>query len=508
MTCPTNRRWWQGVAATLVLSVTAAVSATDAGAGRQSLAKPGYPENPAAPDSVWPSGHGAYCQQSTALTSLREDDDITLDVGRFTPTSTGVLPTGTILTAPYPNGDYAFWGAHGTDVWKAAAGPGGMTLRYAPRLAAGQVSPSGYWVMRRDGTVVVPDLLRRVLHVYADTDPTDAGSPIRHVRTVPLPAELYASGSAETVLGIKLLHSGVVVVTTTRGAIAVLDKDLRSKHVSRFDGERFENNPCVDGEDNVYVTTDAALRKLHWDGQRLTEVWATPIAFSGSTPTLMGGPGDQDRLVAITVAPGSDALSKLAGEGSTDRPSSLLLLWRDEIPADWAGLPGEDRRVAARHPITFDLPAGDPATEPTQNSLLVEGNDVVLAAWDGTSLAYHDLIGRPRGGVEKVSWNPATRRVERRWLNRSLVLPNSMQAMSTGSDRMYALGLSPGAQFGQGQWGLHIVDWTTGEAKRFVPAGSRLDPTYNIVGSGLQIGADGEVITMSPLAALRFRRTG
>ncbi|MEM9804411.1 MAG: hypothetical protein AAF959_03960 [Cyanobacteria bacterium P01_D01_bin.56] len=441
---------------------------------------PGIVRNPSAPESVWTVGHGEYCQQSTAVPSITEDDAIAVDVLNLESSrSHGWLPTGTVFGPVQPRGAFEFWGANGRNVYRVKSTPDAIELVPVDARDAQMRAPSGYWTMDDDGNVYVPDLREREIVKFRSAQPFNPDTSVEVVARARLPADLFAQG--DFIRGIKMLHAGLILVTLSNENILVLNRDLNIvDHYSLAEGE-VDNNPCVDEQNNIFVTSGEALYKLRWAGDELRQVWRVEIDGSGSTPTLIGAPDDPDRLVAIT---------------DRNDPMNLVLFWRDDnIPADWPGLPGRDRRVAAILPIDFGV-EGQTA-QPTENSVLASGYDIMLSAWTG-------LLPRTQRrqdkGISKVAWEPTANRLETVWTNPAIWAPNSMQAMSTASNRAYIVGVE-----GR-EYGLHIIDWLTGESLRFVPIGPYRDARYNAYGSGLQIGPDGEIVIPGPLAVMRIRR--
>jgi hypothetical protein len=124
-------------------------------------------------------------------------------------------------------------------------------------------------------------------------------------------------------------------------------------------------------------------------------------------------------------------------------------------------------------------------------------DSTLLATWDGTQ-AQDSIAGNPVPGVEKVSWDPAANRLRVDWRNSALAIPNSMQALSRANSRMYFVSIQGG------QWGLSLVNWDNGSVVRFIPMGAVTDNAYNIRASGIQIGPDRSIVTMSPDGVSRF----
>ncbi|MEO0948206.1 MAG: hypothetical protein AAFY11_08700 [Cyanobacteria bacterium J06641_5] len=423
---------------------------------------PGIVQNSSAPASAWTVGHGEYCQQSTAAPGITEDDALAVDIVNLGGSrSRGWLPTGTVFGPIQPGGAFEFWGANGSNVYRVKSTPTALKIAPIDTRDTKMGSPSGYWTMDEDGNVYVPDLRTRAIVKFRSAQPFNPDTSVELVTRSQLPADLFARG--DFIRGIKMLHSGPILVTLSNETVLVLDRSLTIIGRYALAEGKVDNNPCVDERDNIFVTSGAALYKLHWTGAELEQVWRVEIDGSGSTPTLIGAPSDPDRLVAIT---------------DRNEPMNLVLFWRDDIPIDWPGLPGRDRRVAAILPIDFGV-KGQTA-QPTENSLLVSGYDIMLAAWTG-------LLPRTQRrqdkGIAQVAWNPATNSLEMIWKNPAIWSPNSMQAMSAAANRAYVVGVE-----GRGrnrEYGLHIIDWSTGESLRFVRIGPYRNVRYNPYGSGL-----------------------
>ncbi|MEL7503453.1 MAG: hypothetical protein AAFN18_13405 [Cyanobacteria bacterium J06554_6] len=445
---------------------------------------PGVVRNPSAPGSAWAVGHGEYCQQSTAVPGITEDDVLSVDVVDLRSSrSSGWLPTGTVFGPVQPSGAFEFWGANGSNVYRIKSTPANLELAPVDARDAEMRSPSGYWTMDEDGNVYVPDLRMREIVKLRSAQPFNPDTPVELIARSQLSANLFAPD--DFIRGIKMLHAGPILVTLSNENVLVLDRNLVVIGRYVLAEGKVDNNPCVDERDNIFVTSGEALYKLRWTGEALRQIWRVDIDGSGSTPTLIGAPNDPDRLVAIT---------------DRNEPMNLVLFWRDDnIPADWVGLPGRDRRVAASLPVDFNV-EGQTA-QPTENSLLVSGYDIMLAAWTG-------LLPRTQRrqdqGISKVTWNPATNMLETAWINPAIWAPNSMQAMSAASNRAYIVGVEGSGR--NREYGLHIIDWLTGENLDFIPIGPYRDARYNAYGSGLQIGPDGEIVIPGPLSVIRIRR--
>ncbi len=189
----------------------------------------------------------------------------------------------------------------------------------------------------------------------------------------------------------------------------------------------------------------------------------------------------------------------------------LDLLWRDEIPADWKGLPGKDRRVACEVPVTF----GDPGatTSLSEQSVLVRGygavvvnnklkNEAALNAippnqrFIAAALAGQDPANAPYG-IERFDWDPKTRTCGSTWANRDLSIPNGIPSMSTATGLIYGIGQRGGT------WGLEGIDFATGRSVLRVD--TTPTPDQNSVYAATTVGPDGTVWTGTFLGYTIFR---
>ena len=89
-----------------------------------------------------------------------------------------------------------------------------------------------------------------------------------------------------------------------------------------LEGEAVDNSISVDDQGGIYLVTSKYMRKVVWDGKKLSDkeadgAWkseydyvSNPKAMSrgaGNTPTLMGFGPDDDKLVILAsdVVPGA-----------------------------------------------------------------------------------------------------------------------------------------------------------------------------------------------------------
>lgn len=521
-----------GVAAALVLGCLMAAPA--AGATSPTCLTPvaadGFepPCNPYLSSPVWGGSHRAsYAQASSPFPGPAPGDPVRLD---HTSPLLGV-PLIIDFTEPYADGGRAAWFStvatpDGRYVYKVDVGTGKVIANFGffdDPQAPGQGGVSGaYNLLDRDNHLVVGR--DRSLDVYGDAVPGDRFSKIAHLRHFTFPDSALC-GPDDKLVGITMLFDGRIAFASQLGVVGTVPREpdrmtAANLVTASINGDRcatasagdasldqVSNSIAADEHGGIYVVTSNAMYRYDWDGKGIRRAWRSAYesgaqsavrigAGSGSTPTLMGTGPKQDRFVVITDG------AKLM---------HLDLFWRDEIPADWKGLPGKDRRLACEVPVTF----GDPNATESQNeqSVLVRGyasvvpnnqlrNDDAFANLQGNAkqlaaaLAGGDPDNAPRG-LERIDWDPETRTCRSVWANRELSLPNGIPSMSTATGLIYAIGQRGGV------WGLEGIDFATGASKLRVDTSP--SPDENSAYAATTIGPDGAIWTGTLLGYTVFR---
>jgi hypothetical protein len=322
----------------------------------------------------------------------------------------------------------------------------------------------------------------------------------------PVPSALFRSKS-DYPLGLSILYDGNLVFTTNQGRLTVISRSFKVLATLALGAgpEEISNSLAVDENNGIYVVSSAKMRKIQWNGSTVKVAWESDYQTggstravgrlgtgSGTTPSLMGTKPEDDKMVVITDG------AKLM---------NIVLFWRDEIPANWPGLPGKDRRIAAEVPVTFGH--DNAKTSTTEQSVLVRGYGAMVVNNDyGVSTQPHFnqplfvlATGLPSfrpKGMEKFEWNPATRTLESVWSNQ-ISCPNGIPTMSATSGLAYCLGRR------QFTWTVEAVSWTDGSSSFFQPLGFR--PRYNSAYSAMQIVDNKEILSGSFLGGLRVRVT-
>jgi hypothetical protein len=382
----------------------------------------------------------------------------------------------------------------------------GETMRLGERISSDGV----YAVTTADGRILFSEGRNRLV-AYGNAPPGGMEAPVARLGAFEIPAD-QLSDPAERLYGLMLTYDNHVAFVTTHGLVGVVGADLNpaSARFLRLSGEGVSNSIAVDETGGVYVVTDHAMHRVQWTGERLSldpadGAWTAAYdtggsqsdirlgGGSGSTPTLMGGPGDPDQLVVIT-----DGAQRM----------NLVAFWRSAIPEDWAGLPGQDRRVAGVFPVTF----GDPSRDSIQSeqSVLVSGygafvvNNTLESTPAPTPTANVFLSGLPGvapHGAERFEWDPEANAWRSVWARTDVSFPNTIPFMSAPSRMVYGVGARP-----DGDWTLLGLDWDTGATR--IDFGLGRSIRWNTTYMPTTIFPDGAIVFGSAFGVVRIAPDG
>jgi hypothetical protein len=327
------------------------------------------------------------------------------------------------------------------------------------------------------------------LQVYGEKEATDPASAIEFRREWKIPAEV----SKANITGVNMTSSGEIVIVTLDGFMIAVTPDFSAHHVLKLPSKHEEgpnqdffsafvrNGIVADDRDGIYVVTRDNMHRVQWTGQALSlnesdGAWSVPYPNelsigSGTTPGLMGWGLKEDHLVAIA-------------DGS--RGNNMVVFWRDEIPADWKGLPGYDRRVAGITPIHFGVSEHEQVQ--IENAPVVYGYGAffnntypVHRLPDQGSLTkqyvaeafYMSVPGHEARGGSMIRWDPQARELRPAWQTQEN-LAATVCMVSGGTELLYCWGAR------NREWTLEAFDWytgkntfhyTLGKSRRFVPLG-------------------------------------
>jgi len=231
-----------------------------------------------------------------------------------------------------------------------------------------------YTLMDRDGYYYAG--WGTTVYKVGDVREGDVYSPIEIVRLFDIRDGLPQDqrGKISRIMGFAMTYDGHLAIAMP-GIIAVMTRDFENMQYILLEGEAVDNGISVDDKDGIYCVTSKYMRKIIWDGKKLSDkeadgAWKSEYDYvpnpkalsrgSGNTPALMGFGPDEDKLVVL-----ADAGEKI----------KVIAFWRDEIPQDFKQKPGtKSRRIADQLPLTITVPAT------IEWSAHVYGNGVMMMA--------------------------------------------------------------------------------------------------------------------------------
>jgi hypothetical protein len=333
------------------------------------------------------------------------------------------------------------------------------------------------------------------IRVYGDKVEGDPASDIVLLREYRFPRE---KGEKFVVLAMGLTYDGAVIVVTRDGTLMALSRELallskvrlpdRETDSKEFMNSFVRNSIAIDDTGGIYVISRTRMHRVQWTGKQLSlekddgawsESYPQGARGSGTTPILLGWYEDEDHLV-------------LVGDGE----QSLMAFWRGEIPADWQGLAGHGRRVAAVKPMNFN--EGSERHIKLENAMVGMGYGVFVTndtpdvdvPWQGSFLAtaiaerYVAQTGgtEARGGI-KWEWNPETRILETDWTT-DLALVSSICTPNVNG-LVYCVGMRDGNST------IEALDWESGESVFHYILGKSY--RYTVMGGILDVAPNGEI---------------
>jgi hypothetical protein len=438
------------------------------------------PPNPALAPSSWPIFHANNdAQASTPLRGPEPGDRF--DV-QFIRTPEGHVSSWTLLSPPDTHGAQAAWGSSTTHVFKAVLD--GPTFRMVDSIALPRrrFAFDLNIAMLRDGTIVTTNKARREFVLIANEHPGDAYSPIRVIKTLPVPAE-----AGDLSAQFSIAHDGKIIFLSNDDVLGALDPNNGRSVLFPLNSPSGDlgvhNAFAIDARGGIYLVSERAMTRVDWDGRGFRLGWRVAYDFKGpGCPEST--PGKIRQVIAVArgqPCTGSGTTPTLLGtrddglvivvDGHRPR-NRAVAFWRDAPPADWPGLPGQDRRIAAILPLPYSTPDGEGFT--MENSPTAFGWEMAGAQWNGFKPGCN-----PMRGVQKWRWDPAARRMSLAWTNNHINM-NGVLTYAAGSGLIYQTGRRDCV------YRLYGLDWRTGqvaldialgEDERYLDQGNQIVPT-------------------------------
>lgn len=459
------------------------------------------PKNPYLADSPWPMTHrNPYCQASSPLPGPSATE-IERGLFKVRTLSEEAIAITLNITPKNAEDKFSIWGSSRERLFKLDGNQDRWRSAGSVKKAgtSPQVISGAYTVLDNQGSLYVPR--GNSILVYREQENGTPKSSIRLINRFPLPKQELQSEN-EVIVGLNLTYDGYLAMVTNQALVVIMNRESGKTVSLRLNAnEQVSNSMALDEEGGLYVVTHKKMYRVQWDGRALKQAWDseypttdTPMPGrlglgSGTTPTVMGT-GSQDKLVVI-----ADGQKRM----------SLIAFWRDQIPTDWKGIPGFNKRIAGIHPILFGVPERERSI--TDQSLLVRGYSAVAVNNDygdhGTddwsnfwTILWSNYEGYAPYGIEKFEWIPGERVLKSVWANKDLSVPNGIPTMSSDTNQIYYLGQH------HENWTIEGVDWTTGRLifRETLANAIRFNSYY----AGMEIGYDGDLITGTVGGALRF----
>ncbi|HOO63384.1 MAG TPA: hypothetical protein PK364_05640 [Synergistaceae bacterium] len=278
------------------------------------------------------------------------------------------------------------------------------------------------------------------------------------------------------IAGLSMTYDGHIVIAFTNG-LGIIDRDLNLESAVFYafgEDEAVCNSVAVDENNGIYIASNALMRKLVWTGAAISDnendgAWACAydtaaelppmIKFdngTGSTPTLMGFGGGEDKLVVIT-----DGAKRM----------KLVAFWRDAIPEGFVQKPGTaSPRVAGQIQVTCGFSAPLPEWIQSEQSVVVSGYgafvvnnlpETVDPALQGNNrILQVSLMGPAYAtsyGVERFEWNPSADAWSSVWARSDISSTSMVPIHSQSSGMALVNGYYPATG-----WEVTGLDWETG----------------------------------------------
>ncbi|MEO0470342.1 MAG: hypothetical protein AAF206_12015, partial [Bacteroidota bacterium] len=425
------------------------------------------PANPHLIDSPFPLVHrNNYRQGYSDLPALFGRDSIRV---RTLLTPNDRVSPWLQLSEVYPDGSRTLWGSTSTHIWKAYSTPDSFFLVDAYQIDFNPAINDLSWAFLQLGNHQVLTYDDNRLLKFADQNPNDPLSPILLVEEDSVPAGIGTPAK------LTRLYDGSIAFASDIGVIGLIDDNLNLLDTLRLplaaDETAFHNDFASDEKGGIYTITSKKMMRLQVTNQQLFVDWQVPRDFGGNniqgvgtTPTLLGN--ESDRLVCVV---------------DSKQPANLLSFWRDSIPADWTGLPGEDIRIAAVTPLPNSGPIS-PLYTAVENSPVAYGYGIACAQYNG-------LLGQScqtAKGVYKMEWDTLNNRMELMWHRQDINL-NNVLAYSRPDNLIYGSGREDDCLYY-----YYGLDWQTGETELKVPLGAQ--PYFDDPGNANVILDDGSIV--------------
>lgn len=466
-----------------------------------------YAEEPPAnrylADSTWPLFHrNNYAQAAGELPSLRPSDAVGFQ--RLDNPKGGTSPW-TVLGEPYSDGTQAAYGSVQKGVVKwLLDGEKFEQVSYVP-LPRGRFDFDWYVTVLATGEIVTTSISENTLYVLRDAQPDCPRCELVVERKIVVPEQVGAmtihfSVSYDGHIIVLLEDSKIAAISPKTGNVVAVGNIGKA-----VGGYSYHNAFAIDETNRIYISSQQGVVALDWTGQAFVTAWEAAYDFRGpgcEEPRRPSRFRERLRTIRGKNCTGTGTTVSLIGEPQDGvvvmvdghaPANNLVAFWRGDIPDDWQGLAGQDRRFAGRVALPLSTPDGEGHT--AENSPAVLGNSVFVAQWAG----FKPDCSPPKG-VQRVDWLAAEQRFRVVWSNPTVHF-NGIPTASATTGLVYGLGRGSGCTFA-----YRGIDIATGQVALDVPLSD--DTAYSDQGNQQSIAADGSIIVGVRKGQLRLYRKG
>lgn len=461
------------------------------------------PANPYLAESTWPLFHrNGYAQASGDLEALRPEDRVRFK--RYANPEGGTAPW-TVVAEPYSDGRQAVI----TNTQKGVVkwlmdGPDFKQVSYLD-LPRGRFDFDWNVAALRNGEIAVTNISRNTIYLLRDERPDCPECKLVIGRSIEVP-----ESAGKLTIHFTISYDGHILILMEDNKIAAISLDTgRVAAVHSLgdakSGFSYHNAFATDETGRIFITTQQAVTALDWNGSRFQTAWTAAYDFRGpgcSEPRRSSRLRERLRTIRGMRCTGSGTTPTLMGDGRTGLVvvtdghaprNNLVAFWRGDIPSDWRGIPGQDRRLAGSIALPYSTPEGEGHT--AENSPAVIGNAVFIAQWAG----FRPDCTPPKG-VQRVDWDAATRRFRLVWANPDAHF-NGVPTASSRTGLVYGSGRGNGCTYA-----YRGLDVGTGRIMLDIPLGE--DDGFSDQGNQQAIADNGSIIVAVRQGTLRLFADG
>ncbi len=457
------------------------------------------PENSYLAESSWPLFHrNPYAQASGDLDAIEPSDRLAFQ--REDNPEGGTAPW-TVFPAPYADGSQAIISNTQKGVIKwLMTGPRFVQVSYL-ELPRGRFDFDWNVAALRTGEIAVTSIKDNRIYLLKDRQSDCPRCELVISRTIDVPRSV-----GKLTIHFTVNYDGHILILMEGNKIAAISLDTgKVVAVHSLGGEAggysYHNAFASDENGRIYISNQQGVTALDWNGRRFFNAWQASYDFRGpgcSEPRRASRLRERLRTIRGLTCTGTGTTPTLLGTPEngivlmTDGHSpsnNLVAFWRGDIPADWRGLPGQDRRLAGRIALPHSTPDGEGHT--AENSPAVLGNAVFIAQWAGFN---PDCT--PPKGVQRVDWDAAARRFRLVWANAEAHF-NGIPTASSRTGLVYGTGRGNGCNYA-----YRGLDIATGRLRLDVPLGA--DDAFTDQGNQQAIANDGSIVVGVRKGTLRI----